>query len=144
VVLILLAIFSVPGLQAYNPLLAFRPQEKIEDELDAVLGQLNKNRGQGRIFTRFEWGEYFTVAAHPRFSVFMDGRIEIYPDKVWKEYEAVTTGQDWEKILDAYEVNTLILDRDYHEGTGLLAKVNKSTVWVPVFQGKNAVLYVHN
>jgi len=142
VVLVLLAIFSVPGLQAFNPLLAFRPQEKIEDELEAVLGELNKDKSQGRIFTRFEWGEYLAWAAHPNFSVFMDGRIEIFPDKVWNEYEAVTTGQDWEKILDAYEVNTLILDRDYHERTGLLAKVKQSSFWLPMIEGKNAILFV--
>ena len=37
-----------------------------------------------RVFTRLEWGEYLDWAAHPKARVFMDGRIEIYPDDVWQ------------------------------------------------------------
>jgi hypothetical protein len=141
-VLLLLAVFSVPGLQDYNPLLAFRPKETTERDLDTILERVLHERGAGRIFTRFEWGEYFTWAADRRVSVFMDGRIEIYSDKVWSEYKALTTGQDWAPILDGYHVGALILDSDYHARTGLLAKVADSPKWVKVLQAGKALLYL--
>jgi hypothetical protein len=72
----------------------------------------------------------------------MDGRIEIYPDNVWNEYKAVTLGNDWEKILDAYQVDALVLDSEFHDRTGLLAKVEKSPAWQNVFQQRGAVLFL--
>jgi hypothetical protein len=107
-----------------------------------VLTQLTKEKDSGRIFTRLEWGEYFTWAAAPQFKVFMDGRIEIYPDKVWNEYKAVSTGQDWAKILAAYDVDVLVLDTSYSNQRELLAKVDNSPAWRRVFQGRKAVLYL--
>jgi hypothetical protein len=140
-VLLLLAVFSVPGLSAYNPLLAFRPKERVEQNLDAVLERLGAAPRAARVFTRFEWGEYFAWAGNQRFTIFMDGRIEIFSDKVWKEYEAITVGRDWQKILDDYHVDTLALDSDYHARTGLLAKVETSPDWVQVFRAGTALLY---
>ena len=140
--LVLLAVFSVPGLQACNPLLAFRPKDRVEDDLDAVLQRVSAHPGTGRIFTRFEWGDYFTWAADQRFTVFMDGRIEIFPDQVWKEYESITRGQDWQHLLDTYHVDAMVLDSDYHARTGLLEKVKASPAWVHTFESNTAQLYL--
>lgn len=140
--LALVSIFSVPGLRAYNPLLMFRSTDRVEHDLDAVLARLTTDKPTGRIYTRFEWGEYVTWAGAPRYTVFMDGRIEIYPDNVWKEYEAVTIGRDWVPVLDAYQVDALILDTDYPAQTRLLAEVERSPGWTRVFQARSAVLYL--
>ncbi len=141
-VLVLLAIFSVPGLQAYNPLLAFKPKERIEDDLAAALEHIPQKTEKGRLFTRLEWGEYVTWAAGEKLEVFMDGRIEIYPDTVWNEYRAVTEGKDWEKILDTYRVDSLLLDNEFHARTGLLEKVRNSPDWEMVFQQRGVVLFL--
>jgi hypothetical protein len=146
--LLLLAVFSLPGLQGYNPLMAMRSSERIEHDLDAVLEKLGQERvrreqnAPGRIFMRFEWGEYFTWAAAPRFLVFMDGRIEIYPDQVWKDYEAVTTGRDWARILDDYQVDALVLDSDYAPHQKLMTELGSSPHWVRASQARTAVLFL--
>ena len=67
------------------------------------------------MFSRFEWGEYLSWSYSPEFRVFMDGRIEIFPDEVWHQYADVTCragglGED----LDDYHVDALVLDSDYH------------------------------
>jgi hypothetical protein len=74
--------------------------------------------------------------------VFMDGRIEIYPDDVWREYEAVTTGQNWPPILDRYDVDVLVLDTSYPAQARLLAEVENSPAWERVFQARTAVVFV--
>ncbi len=139
---VLLAIFSVPSLQAYNPLLAFRPKERIEDDLAAALEHIPQKMERGRLFTRLEWGEYVTWAASENVDVFMDGRIEIYSDDVWNKYRAVTEGENWEKILAFYHVDSLLLDSEFHARTGLLEKVRHSPDWEMVFRRRGAELFL--
>jgi hypothetical protein len=130
---ILLAVFfCLPGLAQYNPLLrnAHPNSSSTEANLDLVRQQLQAESSSGRIFTRFEWGEYLSWSASPQFSVFMDGRIEIYPDDVWQQYIDLTSGHDdWQQILDQYQVDFLVLDTQYHADNGLLDRVEHSTQW---------------
>jgi hypothetical protein len=75
--------------------------------------------------------------------VFMDGRIEIFPDDVWEQYSSVTCGKvDWERILDQYGVDALVLDAGYHAKTGLLPRIEGSANWQRIYQSHDALLYV--
>lgn len=142
--LIVLAMaFSLPGLQRWNPLLAARQGPRTEDELDALRARLAGHEAGGRVFTRFEWGEYLTWSFWPRYTVFMDGRIEIYPDRVWDDYASVTCGRPgWEHILDDYGVDVLLLDADYHARTGLLPQVEQSGRWRQTMREGPALVYL--
>jgi hypothetical protein len=142
--LLILAIFSVPGLQQWNPLLAGRlAAPRVEEHLEGVHRHLAAHVAEGRIFSRFEWGEYLTWSFAPEYKVFMDGRIEIYPDDVWNQYATVTQGlPHWEKILDDHHVDALLLDADYHTRTGLLPHVELARGWERVFAAGSAVLYL--
>src|SRR5207247_1118828 len=100
--IMLLVVLSVPGMAAYNPLLApaRRSAPPTQTDLEAVAAYLPAGATPGRLFCRFEWGEYLSWALTPRYTVFMDGRIEIFPDEVWSQYTAVTCGRtDWAEIL---------------------------------------------
>jgi len=143
-VMVLAVIFCLPGLRTYNPLLRVsRDGPRVEDDLEAVHRHLQVHAGAGRIFSRFEWGEYLGWSGAPHFKVFMDGRIEIYPDEVWERYAAVTRGlAGWDRILDDYRVDFLLLDSTYHARTGLLRQVEQSSVWREAFRVRDAILYV--
>jgi hypothetical protein len=142
--ILVLAVMSLPGLQRYNPVLAGRlAAPRMEEELDNVHVRLAELAPRGRIFTRLEWGEYLTWSFSPHYQVFMDGRVEIYPDKVWQQYSILTKGQTgWEKVLDDYRVDFLLLDGTYHNRTGLLARVEESPHWQRLQQAGPALLYV--
>jgi hypothetical protein len=134
-------IFSLPGLSGYNPLLAARQGPRVEGDLDVLHAELRRHLPVGRIFTRLEWGEYLGWAWSPDYRVFMDGRIEIFPDDVWEAYSSVTCGKtDWQRILDDYDVDALVLDAEYHARTGLLPHVQQSTAWRCVAQSRDALL----
>jgi hypothetical protein len=137
----LAVVFCLPGLRDFNPLLRVSRQGPlVEDDLEAIRQHL---RARGRVFSRFEWGEYLSWAGAPNLKVFMDARIEIYPDAVWEQYSSVTCGRPgWEAILDGYAVDYLVLDAHYHARTGLLERVERSQVWRPAFRSRDAVLYV--
>jgi hypothetical protein len=143
--IVLGVVFSIPGLDRYNPLLgpARRAVRQTEQDLDRVAACLAE-RGPGRrIFSRFEWGAYLTCKLGAGYPVFMDGRIDIFPDDVWAEYASVTAGRaDWEEILNRYRVDYLLLDARYHERTGLLAAVERSSLWRPTFVAGDARLFV--
>jgi hypothetical protein len=124
------------------PLLAtIRPAHRDESDLEAVARGL-PDRAGGRVFSRFEWGEYLGWSLAPRgYTVFMDGRIEIFPDDVWAQYSAVTRGRaDWEEILDRYQVDSLLLDSSYH--ADLLPQVERSPDWERAGQSGKAVLFL--
>jgi hypothetical protein len=94
------------------------------------------------VFTRFSWGEYVGWALAPRGRIFMDGRIEIYPDNVWEQYAAVTRGRaDWEAILDGYDVNCLLLDASGYDAQ-LLLLAEHSSAWHAAFRQGDAVLFL--
>jgi hypothetical protein len=126
-----------------NPLLAaVRPMHRDEDDLEEAARHLPPPDGGGRIFSRFEWGEYLGWELEPRgYTVFMDGRIEIFPDDIWDQYAAVTKGRaEWETILDGYHVHCLLLDSTYH--ADLLPQVERSAYWEKSFQSGKAILFV--
>ncbi len=142
-VLAVFLVLSLPPLQRFHPLLATRQGPRVEDDLDAVHTHLKTHRPAGRLFSRFEWGEYLSWSYYPSYKVFMDGRIEIYPDPIWQDYAAVTCGQaQWQAILDRHHVDALILDAGYHAKTGLLRQVKESTAWQCVYQSREALLFL--
>src|SRR5262249_17009432 len=125
-IMVLAVVLCLPGLDRYHPLLKLSGgnHPHTEQDLDAVHEQLQAQGGAGRVFARFEWGEYLSWAASPDFPIFMDGRIEIYPDDVWQQYIDLTSGKDdWQRILDHYLVDYLVLDAEYHRENGLLNRV---------------------
>jgi hypothetical protein len=142
VVLGIVAVSCVPALETYNPILNWIGRTKrTEDDLYCLASKLRRDEGQGRIFSRFEWGEYLGWSLAPRYKVFMDGRIEIFPDDVWQDFSAVTRGRaDWERILDRYGVDYLILDSSGFNAD-LLPQVRESNVWEEWATSGNAILF---
>jgi hypothetical protein len=136
-------LLSVPGLQHFNPLLRLRPADPTTDQVHDAQAFLTDHFESGKVFSRFEWSEYLSWAAHPRLKVFLDGRIEIYPDSVWQAYADVTCGQpNWQAILDQYQIDALLLDGNYHRWTGLLPLVEQSSQWQRRRQVGSALVFV--
>ncbi len=142
-VLLFAAVLSLPWLERLNPVLRLPGRaHRTESDLQAVAERLAARDDTRRVFTRFEWGEYLGWGLAPRHTVFMDGRIEIFPDEVWARYSAVTRGRgDWEDILASYGVDCLLLDTSGYHGE-LLPQVERSPRWRRVLEQGNAVLFV--
>ncbi len=136
-------VLSLPWLERYNPVLA-RPgrAHRVESDLQVVADRLASEAPGCRAFTRFAWGEFLGWSLAGRGTVFLDGRIEIFPDEVWAQYNAVARGgADWEAVLDRYGVDVLLLDASgYHQG--LLPLVERSPGWQQVLRQGDGVLFV--
>ncbi|MDB5291287.1 MAG: hypothetical protein JWL69_2528 [Phycisphaerales bacterium] len=136
------SVMSLPWLDRYNPLFAgLRSPHRTEADLRAVCEQGLAGPSASRVFARLEWGEYLDWSLGPRRRVFMDGRIEAFSDPQWKEYCTVTSGAaGWERVLDGYGIDCLMLDTTYH--SRLLLKVRRSGIWRETCVAGPAVLFV--
>jgi hypothetical protein len=140
--LLAVAVLSTPWFERINPVFRLPGRgHRTEEDLQATADFLAE-QGARRIFTRFAWGEYLGWALSPQTTVFMDGRIEIFPDEVWQQYAAVTRGRsDWEDILAGYDVDCLVLDASGYDGQ-LLAFVEQSSRWREAARKGNAVVFL--
>jgi hypothetical protein len=142
-----LALFCAPGLNQFNPLLpaARRAPSLTDQSVDGIVSYMAGHEAPGAIFCRFEWGALLNYRLRPGFPVFMDGRIDAYPDRIWQEYATVTAARGaWLDILDRYGIKYLVLDRSYHHETGLLDAAVSSGKWRKVHTAGEAILLVRN
>ena len=85
--LLTVCLLCLPPLHAVNPLTLIRPHDPTTQRLQAARDFLVEKYGSGRLFTQLAWGEYMSWAASPEYAIYMDGRIEIYPNEVWTDYD---------------------------------------------------------
>jgi hypothetical protein len=84
------------------------------------------------------WIEYDV----PNVRVFVDSRIEIFPDQAWRDYRnALLGGSDAEEILDRWNVDAVLMPA---EETPLLAAIDGSPDWTLALQHREGSLYVRS
>ena len=101
------------------------PTGLLTDAPSTITGFLRDEVESGdRILNPQPWGSWFEYAL-PDALVAIDSRIELFPPKVWDDYEAVMAGIDgWEERLETWGVTLIVLDetqldaRERFEGDG--------------------------
>ncbi len=148
-VLLLVSIISLPWLENYNPALqapgrtAHREEYDVAEAVDFLKGQ----KAGARLYAKLEWGEFLGWSQWNDSRVFMDGRIEIYPNEVWDEYWAIHNARaDWQDVLDRYGVDFLVLDTKgtYKDLLQTLAKADEkpqTARWREVYKKGVVVIY---
>jgi hypothetical protein len=93
------------------------------------------------VFNAMSFGSYLIWAAAPEYRVFVDGRIELYPYEIWRDYLWISSAQcGWEGRLDRYGVRTLMLSP--REQPALVESVEASSGWKMVYEDPHAVIAV--
>jgi hypothetical protein len=131
-------LLCLPPLHAINPLTMIRPHDPTTERLQAARDFLVTQYGGGQLFTQLAWGEYMSWAASPQWKIFVDGRIEIYPDDVWDDYVRFMTTGD-EEAIRKYGVDTLLLDSA--KQATLCQRVEATGKWERVREDGNVVVY---
>lgn len=66
----------------------------------------------GRLFNEMGYGSYLAWALYPTAQVFIDPRIELYPDALWQDYLAIRDARDYNMLLiDTYNVQRVLIDQ---------------------------------
>jgi hypothetical protein len=136
--LVAVCLLCLPPLHAINPLILIRPHDPTTERLQAARDFLVGRYGSGRLFTQLAWGEYMSWAASPEYAIYMDGRIEIYPNDVWDDYTQLMRNLP-DETLRKYGIDTLLLDSA--KQAGLCRRLEEAGDWRRVWQAGNVVVY---
>jgi hypothetical protein len=140
ILIILMGVISLPWFKSFLPLPAAKAGLiSAETPIQATQVLLEKNP-PGRVFNAMSFGSYLIWAAYPHYQVFVDSRIELFPEKVWMDYLGISNAEgDWQTSLNNYGVNTLMLSPV--EQPALIIAIEKSKNWQRIYQDDIASIY---
>jgi len=91
-----------------------------------------------RIFAHDQWGGYLIYRLYPRLRVFADGRSDFYGPAFLKEWSGLRKGAyDWQKRLDKYSIDTVMLPTD----ASLASTLKESPRWRVVYDDGVAIVF---
>jgi hypothetical protein len=98
----------------------------------------NKLLGTRLLTTDADAG-YVILEYYPRQRVFIDDRYDMYPTKVIHDSFTVADGKPgWQKVLDRYDIETVLWDRD----STLAGELDASSEWRRVHRDKTRAVWV--
>lgn len=102
---------------------------------------LKKVSLKGNMFNDDEFGDYIIYSAYPQYKVFIDGRGDMYGVDQFKEYlTMVYFKPGWEKIIEKYKINWIILNSDSILSRYLMERKD----WGLIYSDKVANIFVRN
>jgi hypothetical protein len=100
---------------------------------------LKKETVTGNMFNNDEFGDYMIFAAWPAYRVFMDGRSDMYGEKLGSAYLTVANVQPgWKEILGKYDISWIIFDTY----SALTAALRDQRDWQPIYSDRVATIFV--
>jgi hypothetical protein len=140
VALIFLGFISLPWFKQFFPFVpAKRGLISVETPIQATQYILDHHLSP-QIFHDMAFGSYLIWAAQPTYKVFVDSRIELYPEEIWDDYWAISSAQsNWPALLDKYQVNTLMLEPV--KQAVLIEAVKKAPGWTLVYDDLAAFIF---
>jgi hypothetical protein len=93
-----------------------------------------------RLFVSQIWASWFELELPDR-PVFIDARIELFPEGLWREYDAVSEADDgWEATLDRWGVDVLVLSEE--QQGALIHEIAGDPAWVPISRSDEGVVLI--
>ena len=140
IALLTLAFMSLPWFKQYWPVV---PEKagliSTETPIKATQYMLD-HKLPAQVFHDMAFGSYLMWAAQPKYKVFVDSRIELYPMNIWDDYLAISAGQcDWEAKLAEYGISTLLLEPE--KQLGLIQAASTSPNWQEVYRDNQAIVF---
>jgi hypothetical protein len=138
--LVFLGFISLPWFKQFFPFVpAKRGLISVETPIQATQYILDHHLSP-QIFHDMAFGSYLIWAAQPTYKVFVDSRIELFPEEIWDDYWAISSVQsNWSGLLDKYQVNTLMLEPV--KQAVLIEAVKEAPGWSLVYEDPAAVIF---
>lgn len=93
-----------------------------------------------RMFNPQIWGSWFEFSL-PEHPVFVDPRIEVFPDAVWRDYDSVSAGQEgWQAILDRWSIDVVVANPV--QQAGLIPRIREDPTWHLAYQDPDGMIFV--
>ena len=107
----------------------------------AAVNFIKEEKISGNMFSNDEFGDYIIYAAWPEYRVFMDGRSDMYGEKVIKEYLKIARVEPgWEDIIRKHDITTIM----FNTKSALSAALMEHKDWHPIYADKLATIFIKN
>jgi hypothetical protein len=91
----------------------------------------------GRIFNHYDWGGYLVWRLHPSTPVFIDGRADLYGEKLLDQFAEVYQFKGaWQRSLQDWNIDTVLVPVDSAIATGL----RNSPGWSVSYEDTQAIV----
>lgn len=91
-----------------------------------------------RVFTHQPWASWIEHAA-PHVRVFVDSRIELFPEDVWLDYDQVAfAGARWRQVLNRSDPDAIVAAADW----GLLPFLRDDPAWRVAHEDEDGAVFV--
>jgi hypothetical protein len=125
-------------LYAPSPPENFRARFDAKDFPAKALASLGDSAAQSRIFTYDQWGDFLIYKLYPKNQVFIDGRSDFYGQPFEEKYlDIVMVKYKWQRYLDEYGVDTVLLPTD----AALAGALKESSRWHVVYDDGDAIVF---
>jgi hypothetical protein len=138
--ILLLVIVGLAVIKVWMPLTAaFNEQERRKSlPVDATTWIL-ENRPEGEMFNPYNWGGYLIWSLYPHYRVFVDGRTDLYGDKLLRQSLEVEWGRPgFQEVLAEYDVDLILTYPD----DALSLRLACLGGWEEVYRDDVAVIWV--
>jgi hypothetical protein len=105
----------------------------------AAVDFIQTQRTPQPIYNEYVWGGYLIWRLYPDYRVYIDGRADVYGDRLIEEWlEAHDGNTNWRGPLDRYGIRTVLVKPD----VALASLLRLDSSWQKVFEDKQAVIFV--
>jgi hypothetical protein len=136
--LIVVVVLSFCGLAARR---AAAKQPVIEEQEfpKAAVDYIKLHGAPQPIFNEYAWGGYLIWRLYPDYRIHIDGRADVFGDKLVEEFIQVNDGKPrWRELLQQYGTQTVLVKRD----SAIVNLLSEDSRWQKVFEDKQAVILV--
>ncbi len=136
--LIIVLALSLCGLAARR---AAKEQPSTEEQQfpKAAVDYIQQQRPPQPIFNEYSWGGYLIWRMYPDYLVHIDGRADVFGERLVEEFVQVNDGKPrWRELLQQYGTKTVLVNRD----SAIASLLSNDSRWQKVFEDKQAVILV--
>ena len=140
---VLLSVF-ICGILLFAGLLSWKRlsnQNQVTQELFPVGATewIELNQPAGRIFNTYHWGGYLIWQLYPEYPVFIDGRADLFGDKLLTDYAKIYAGDPtWEEFFNRYNIKIAIVE----PGSQIAKNIEDAADWKEVYSDKISIIFV--
>jgi hypothetical protein len=87
---------------------------------------LVEHRLRGPVYNHLNFGGYLIGRLWPQERVFIDGRLEVFGESFFQQYQRINDGSEWAAMIDRYDPNLVIIP---HTSLDLLQRLSRDSEW---------------
>jgi len=119
--------------------IADQPRTEAQQFPAAAVDFIAAQRLPQPIYNEYVWGGYLIWRLYPEYRVFIDGRADVYGDRLIEEWLNTHDGKTrWRESLEKYGIRTVLVKPD----VALAALLRQDNGWQNVFEDKQTVIFV--